>query len=87
MQKTGHKQSRLPSNLDSGIHDLLDALPYSAQLIDSNHKILAVNEILKQAVGMDEDHVPFLRVDVGLLSSQERRRPKGERKEENPGFS
>ena len=53
MQKTEDKKTRLPSGIDAGIQNLLDALPFSVQLIDSDHKIVAVNKVLKQKLGMD----------------------------------
>jgi len=48
---------RLSSTTELGIGNLLDALPFSAQLIDSNHKIVAVNETLKQSLGMEEEQL------------------------------
>ncbi|MEJ2111893.1 MAG: PAS domain S-box protein, partial [Acidobacteriota bacterium] len=58
MQKTDdNRQRRLPSDKDSGIQDLIDAIPFGAQLIDSGHKIVAVNEALKKSLGMDEDQL------------------------------
>jgi len=35
----------------------MDTLPFNVQLIDSDHKILAVNEVLKQNIGMDENQL------------------------------
>ena len=43
--------------MESEIQNLLDALPFSVQLIDSNHRILVVNETLKQILGMNEDQL------------------------------
>ena len=57
MQKTEDKKTRLPSGIDAGIQNLLDALPFSVQLIDSDHKIVAVNKVLKQKLGMDENQL------------------------------
>lgn len=52
IRKTG-----LQSNIDTGIQNLINTLPFSVQLIDSDHKILAVNEVLKQSLGMEEDQL------------------------------
>jgi PAS domain S-box-containing protein len=57
VQKTRYKQTRSLSSIDSGIQNLLDALPFSVQLIDSDHKIIAVNKVLKNKLGMNENQL------------------------------
>lgn len=57
MPKTKDKKTRSLSGADSGIQTLLDAFPYCAQLIDSRHKIVAVNKILKRYLGMNENQL------------------------------
>jgi PAS domain S-box-containing protein len=58
VQKTeNNKKTRLPSETELEIRNIIDAFPFSAQLIDSDRKIVAVNETLKQALGMEEDQL------------------------------
>lgn len=57
VRKTENIKTRMPSGIDPGIQNLLNALPFSVQLIDSNHKIVAINEVLKQNLGMDENQL------------------------------
>lgn len=55
MQTNNHGKSRTPTGINRQTRDLIDALPYSVQLIDSDHKIIAVNRALQQALDMNED--------------------------------
>ena len=58
MQKTeNNKKTRLPSETELEIRNIIDAFPFGAQLIDSDRKIITVNETLKQTLGMEEDQL------------------------------
>jgi len=70
MQKTdGHKNSRLHSGIDLQVQDLMDALPFGVQLIDSTHKIVAVNKALKKNLGMEKDQLIGKRCTVVIHGS------------------
>lgn len=51
------KKRLIPLQSMSEIQDLLDAFPFSAQFIDSNRRIVAVNRVLKQTLGMEDDQL------------------------------
>ena len=58
VQKTeNNKKTRLPSETELEIRNIIDAFPFGAQLIDSDRKIVTVNETLKQTLGMEEDQL------------------------------